>query len=183
MQSRTRKLSSGLSVLDDSDKNDTLAKPLSPNRFLPALIMFEIIENMTVTKPFLPAFATVKPFNNIKHIRRWQKTVENMGFATVGLFNNINRFDAGKKPPLKGVKTLPPSARILSPLLFRGRQEVTGMNELKEKMKRIIEAAGELKPGVKNIEISHDENCPALKTKSLIDCTCEPEFKVTRPDA
>jgi hypothetical protein len=48
---------------------------------------------------------------------------------------------------------------------------------LKEKIYRMIEAAGELSPGVTHIEVKHDDGCPALKTHSLADCICEPDFK------
>ena len=54
---------------------------------------------------------------------------------------------------------------------------------LKEKIYRMIEAAGELKPRVAHIEVKHDDNCPGIKTQSLADCTCSPEFKVMKPEA
>jgi hypothetical protein len=57
------------------------------------------------------------------------------------------------------------------------------MNELKEKIYMMIEAAGGFKPGVAHIEVKHDDSCPAIKTQSMADCTCDPIFKVRRPDA
>lgn len=30
--------------------------------------------------------------------------------------------------------------------------------------------------GVYSLEIRHDDDCPTLKTQSLRDCTCDPEY-------
>lgn len=50
------------------------------------------------------------------------------------------------------------------------------------KILKLIAAAGEIKPGVVLIEIKHDEDCPALKTNRLADCTCNPDFKKIIPE-
>jgi hypothetical protein len=55
--------------------------------------------------------------------------------------------------------------------------------DINEKIQKLIAAAGELKPGVKHILVQHDDGCPALKTESLADCTCNPDFKIKKPDA
>ena len=47
-----------------------------------------------------------------------------------------------------------------------------------EKIKKILEAVGQIKPGsVVHIAVEHDEGCPALKTHKLTDCTCDPDIK------
>ena len=51
-----------------------------------------------------------------------------------------------------------------------------------EKILRLIQVAGELKPGVAHIEVKHDDDCPAIKTQSLADCTCYPVFKGVTPE-
>ena len=57
------------------------------------------------------------------------------------------------------------------------------MNELKEKVYKMVVAAGKLKPGVAHIEVKHDDGCPAIRTNSLVDCTCTPDFKLMKPEA
>ena len=57
------------------------------------------------------------------------------------------------------------------------------MNELKEKVYKMGVAAGKLKPGVAHIEVKHDDGCPAIRTNSLVDCTCTPDFKLMKPEA
>jgi hypothetical protein len=53
-----------------------------------------------------------------------------------------------------------------------------------DKIERLIQAAGELKPGsVTHIDVKHLDGCPAIRTQCLKDCTCDPSFKVMRPDA
>ena len=37
----------------------------------------------------------------------------------------------------------------------------------REKIFKMIESAGELKPGVAHIEVKHDDDCPAIKTQRL----------------
>jgi hypothetical protein len=56
-------------------------------------------------------------------------------------------------------------------------------SKLEEKIFKMIEAAGETKPGVKHIMVLHDDGCPAIKTESLLDCRCNPDFKKMKPDA
>jgi hypothetical protein len=55
--------------------------------------------------------------------------------------------------------------------------------DINEKIQKIIEAAGDIKPGVKHISVKHDDCCPAIKTKNLLDCTCDPDIKKMKPDA
>lgn len=55
--------------------------------------------------------------------------------------------------------------------------------DIAEKIQKLIAEAGKLKPGLMHIEVKHDDDCPALKTESLLDCTCKPDFKVMKPDA
>ena len=56
--------------------------------------------------------------------------------------------------------------------------------DVTEKIHRLIQAAGNLEPGtVTHIEVKHDDGCPAIKTQNLVDCTCNPDFKLMRPDA
>jgi len=51
---------------------------------------------------------------------------------------------------------------------------------LKEKINRMIAAAGKLIPGVMHLRVKHDDGCPAIETQSLADCTCKPDFKVVK---
>ncbi len=48
---------------------------------------------------------------------------------------------------------------------------------LADKRARIVAVATEhVEPGgVYRLPVAHDEGCPALRTRSLRDCTCEPE--------
>ena len=47
--------------------------------------------------------------------------------------------------------------------------------DIDEKIKRVIEAAGKINPGEKiHIGVSHDDDCPAIKTGNLADCKCQP---------
>jgi len=46
--------------------------------------------------------------------------------------------------------------------------------DINEKIQKIIEAAGD---GVKHISVKHDDGCPAIKTKNLLDCTCDPDIE------
>jgi len=47
-----------------------------------------------------------------------------------------------------------------------------------EKIKKILRTVGDIEPGsVLHIAVEHDEDCPALKTHNMIDCTCEPDIK------
>ena len=32
------------------------------------------------------------------------------------------------------------------------------------------------RPGIYQLRVAHDATCPALATRRLADCTCEPEF-------
>jgi hypothetical protein len=58
------------------------------------------------------------------------------------------------------------------------------MKDVTEKIQGLIQAAGELKPGtVTHIDVKHLDGCPAIRTQRLVDCTCNPDFKVMRPDA
>jgi hypothetical protein len=52
-----------------------------------------------------------------------------------------------------------------------------------EKIQMLIAAAGELKPGVAHIEVKHDDDCPAIKTQKLVDCTCDPDFIMMKTEA
>jgi len=54
--------------------------------------------------------------------------------------------------------------------------------DIAKKIQKLIEAAGELKPGIAHIEVKHDDDCPALKTQNMADCTCDPDFKLMKPD-
>ncbi|HOX15837.1 MAG TPA: hypothetical protein PLP18_06895 [Smithellaceae bacterium] len=49
--------------------------------------------------------------------------------------------------------------------------------KLNEKLKRIVEAAGKLEPGVVHIKVKHDDECPAKVSGNLSDCICEPVIK------
>jgi len=31
--------------------------------------------------------------------------------------------------------------------------------------------------GIYRMSVAHDDDCPTLRTQSLSDCTCEPEFR------
>jgi len=55
--------------------------------------------------------------------------------------------------------------------------------DITEKIQRLIAVAGELRPGMVHIEIKHDDGCPAIKTQSIEDCTCNPEFMMMKPNA
>lgn len=47
--------------------------------------------------------------------------------------------------------------------------------DISEKLKLIIDAAGKLSPGsVTHIGVKHDDGCLAIKTQRLADCTCQP---------
>ncbi len=61
---------------------------------------------------------------------------------------------------------------------------VAGMKEeiAKEKIYRLLKAEGALKPGITHILVKHDDGCPAIKTESLADCTCSPNFKLMKTD-
>jgi hypothetical protein len=50
--------------------------------------------------------------------------------------------------------------------------------DLAEKIRKVIEAAGQIGgEGIIHIDVHHNDGCPALKTYSLEDCTCQPEIK------
>lgn len=49
-----------------------------------------------------------------------------------------------------------------------------------EKLQLLAEAAGKAKPGICHVEIRHENNCPALKTLCLSDCTCSPDVEVLK---
>ena len=56
--------------------------------------------------------------------------------------------------------------------------------DITKKFQKAIEAAGKLNRGVvTHIEAKHDDDCPAIKTQNLTDCTCNPDFQVMKPDA
>ncbi len=48
-----------------------------------------------------------------------------------------------------------------------------------EKYMDVLLSAVRQNPGtIIHINISHDEGCPALRSNSLRDCTCEPDIEV-----
>ena len=53
---------------------------------------------------------------------------------------------------------------------------------LKEKIERILDVVGETEAGAKiHIRVEHDDDCVALKTKRLSDCTCLPDIERLNP--
>lgn len=47
-----------------------------------------------------------------------------------------------------------------------------------EKIRQLFKEIGDVEPGTGTlISIKHDEKCPALQSKLLSDCVCEPKFK------
>jgi len=50
--------------------------------------------------------------------------------------------------------------------------------ELKWKIIKMLSVGANLPPGPHHIDVLHDDNCPAIKTGSLTDCRCQPEFKL-----
>lgn len=54
---------------------------------------------------------------------------------------------------------------------------------LEEKLKQIIKASGELKPGLIHLVIEHDDDCPALRSHCLADCTCKMKFQKVAGEA
>jgi hypothetical protein len=54
--------------------------------------------------------------------------------------------------------------------------------ELQEKIDQILKLMGR-KTGITHIQILHDDGCPALETRRLQDCTCNPEIRKMRFDA
>lgn len=50
---------------------------------------------------------------------------------------------------------------------------------LSDKLERLRAVASEHSsgPGVYRLSVAHDDDCPALQTQKLIDCTCEPEIR------
>jgi len=49
------------------------------------------------------------------------------------------------------------------------------------KIKKIAQALKATSPGsVVHVLVKHDDDCPALITQSLADCTCDPDVE-TRP--
>jgi thiamine phosphate synthase YjbQ (UPF0047 family) len=55
--------------------------------------------------------------------------------------------------------------------------------DITEKIQKMIEAAGQLKSGVLHMVVNHDNDCPAINTQNLVDCTCNPEFKAVVPNS
>jgi len=52
------------------------------------------------------------------------------------------------------------------------------MKDLNDRMERIKEMVGPLKPGeVIHVSVKHDDGCPSLLTGRLIDCTCNPDIE------
>ncbi|MDP2267960.1 MAG: hypothetical protein Q8K46_02225 [Deltaproteobacteria bacterium] len=50
--------------------------------------------------------------------------------------------------------------------------------DITEKLKLIIDAAGRIKTGsVTHINVLHDDTCPTLQTGNFADCTCTPEIE------
>jgi len=50
--------------------------------------------------------------------------------------------------------------------------------DLQKKIDRIIQAIGRIEPGtVRHVSIKHDDDCPALITQRLTDCTCNPDVE------
>lgn len=45
---------------------------------------------------------------------------------------------------------------------------------LAERIQLIVESIGQTPEGISHIEVRHQDGCPALKTKRLSDCTCQP---------
>lgn len=47
-----------------------------------------------------------------------------------------------------------------------------------DKLERLVAVAAEHStgPAVYRMSVGHDDNCPALETQRLADCTCEPTF-------
>ena len=49
-----------------------------------------------------------------------------------------------------------------------------------EKINKIVGAFKDVTPGsIIHVTIKHDADCPAIRTKSLSDCRCEPEIITT----
>ena len=65
------------------------------------------------------------------------------------------------------------------------------MNRLVRKIKpnldekiidEILHVVGPVKPGdIVHVSINHDDDCPALKTNRLSDCTCSPDVERLNP--
>jgi hypothetical protein len=52
------------------------------------------------------------------------------------------------------------------------------MKHIVDTIQRLVLAA-QVKPGsVNHIYLRHDDHCPALKSESLADCTCDPDIEV-----
>jgi hypothetical protein len=72
-----------------------------------------------------------------------------------------------------------PFVPVSRPIPGGQREEQKEMeNDLAERIKRLIGAAGEIRPGsVIHVSVAHDDGCPALKTHCLEDCTCLPQLQ------
>jgi hypothetical protein len=53
------------------------------------------------------------------------------------------------------------------------RKKTMKRPEMKKHIDRMFEIIGR-KPGVFQIEMQHDNDCPALKSHRMLDCTCSP---------
>jgi hypothetical protein len=62
------------------------------------------------------------------------------------------------------------------------RSEVNKV-ELADKIKTIMATAWKWKPGIYHISIQHDDGCPAIRTQSMVDCTCNPVITLMKPYA
>ena len=52
------------------------------------------------------------------------------------------------------------------------------MNDYHLKMLKMATLAVGRPPGLLEVDVWHDDSCPAIKTGSMRDCTCEPEMKL-----
>jgi hypothetical protein len=52
---------------------------------------------------------------------------------------------------------------------------------IEEQIDKILKIMGG-RTGV-HVQMLHDDNCPALRTHRMIDCTCTPEIRKKRMDA
>lgn len=50
------------------------------------------------------------------------------------------------------------------------------------KVARLAQAVEAVGSAVIAVEVKHADGCPAIRTQRLIDCTCDPDFKIMTPD-
>ncbi len=55
------------------------------------------------------------------------------------------------------------------------------MQDLNFKLCKMAALVAGKKPDIYHIDVRHADGCPAIKTGSMRDCTCEPEMHLRMP--